>query len=119
MYDPKIGPLIHNNETIVVAHKNLVEAIKEVQEGSFHPDRENDELTKALKNMERPGQARGFGPSVLWKTGFSGDDDTYRSHSRSKKQQTDRLHKLERDNLEMYDMVKELKQHMGKQGTTV
>jgi hypothetical protein len=29
------------------------------------------------------------------------------------------LHKLERDNLEIYDMVKELKQHMGKQGTIV
>jgi 1-deoxy-D-xylulose 5-phosphate reductoisomerase len=51
-YDPKIGLLIHNKETIVVAYKNLVEAIKQVQEGLFHPDRENDELTKALKNKE-------------------------------------------------------------------
>jgi hypothetical protein len=35
------------------------------------------------------------------------------------KQQADWLHKLERDDLEMYDMVKELKKHMGKQGATV
>lgn len=54
-YDPKTGQLIHNTETIIVDYKNLVEAIKQVQEGSFHPDRENDELTKALKNKEHSG----------------------------------------------------------------
>jgi hypothetical protein len=107
-YDPKIGQLIHNNEIIIVAYKNLVGAFKQVQEGSFHPDRENGELTKALKNKEHPGRTRGFGPYVPWKIGFSGDDDTYRSRSRSKKQHADRLHKFERDNLKMYDIVKEL-----------
>jgi hypothetical protein len=78
-YDSKIGELIHNNETIVVSHKDLVEAIKEVQEGKFHPDIENDELTKALNNKEHRGRTQGFGAAVLWRTGFSGDEDTYRS----------------------------------------
>jgi DNA-directed RNA polymerase subunit K/omega len=36
--------------THIVPHKKFVEAIQEVQEGKFQPDRENDELTKALKN---------------------------------------------------------------------
>ena len=84
-YDPKTGELIHNNEKIIVPHKDLVAAINEGIEGKFHPDRENDELTKALKNKEHLGRTRGFGPSVLWKIGFPEDDDTYRSRSRSKK----------------------------------
>ena len=54
-YDPQTGQLVHNNETIIVPHKELVEAIKEVEEGKFQPDRENDELTKALKNKEHSG----------------------------------------------------------------
>jgi hypothetical protein len=33
----------------------FVKAIVKVQEGKFHPDRENDELTKALKNPEHTG----------------------------------------------------------------
>jgi hypothetical protein len=54
-YDPKTGELIHNNEKIIVPHKDIVEGINEVIEGKFHPDKENDELTKALKNKEHPG----------------------------------------------------------------
>jgi hypothetical protein len=37
----------------------LVETIAEVREGKFHPDRENNELTKALVNPEHTGQTRG------------------------------------------------------------
>ena len=57
----------------------FVEAIAEVQEGKFIPDRENDELTKALENPEKPGRTRGFGPSVPWKIGFLEDHESYRS----------------------------------------
>ena len=115
-YDPQIGQLVHNNETIIVAHKDLVEAIKEVEEGKFNPDRENDELTKALKNKEHPGRTRGFGPSVPWSTGFPEDGETYRSRSRAKKrhheQEADRLQKLE-------TIVKQLHEQMSQHGTTV
>jgi hypothetical protein len=54
-YDPKTGQIIHNDEIIILPHNQLLEAIKEVEEGKFKPDRENDELTKALKNKEHPG----------------------------------------------------------------
>ena len=35
--------------------RDLVTAIDEAQHGTFHPQRENDELTRALKNPEHPG----------------------------------------------------------------
>jgi hypothetical protein len=56
LYDPHTGHLVYNSETIIVAHQQLVEAIKEVPEGKFQPDIENAELAKALKNKEHPGQ---------------------------------------------------------------
>jgi hypothetical protein len=91
LYDSQTAELVHNNESIIVPHKKFVEAIQEVQEGKFQPDRENDELTKALKNKKHPRRRRGFGPSVPWRIGFSGDDEVYRSRSRSKKWEADRL----------------------------
>ena len=41
--------------------RDLVAAIDEAQQGTFQPQRENDELTRALKNPEHPGRARGIG----------------------------------------------------------
>jgi hypothetical protein len=35
--------------------RDLVIAIDEAQQGTFQPQRENDELTRALKNPEHPG----------------------------------------------------------------
>ena len=35
--------------------RNLVTAIDEAQQRIFQPQRENDELTRALKNPEHPG----------------------------------------------------------------
>ena len=35
--------------------RDLVTAIDEAQQGTFQPQRENDELTRALKNPEHPG----------------------------------------------------------------
>jgi hypothetical protein len=42
-------------KTISKPQTTLVTAIAEVREGKFQPDRENDELTKALKNAEHMG----------------------------------------------------------------
>ena len=44
--------------------KTLKKTITDAREGRFKPDRENDELTKALENPEHIGRTRGFGPSV-------------------------------------------------------
>ena len=48
----------------------LQEYIAAAQEGTFVPDRENDELTQALGNPEHPGRTRGTPGSVSCKAGF-------------------------------------------------
>ena len=58
--------------------RDLVAAIDETQQGTFHPQRENDELTRALKNPEHPGRARGIGV-VPWKVAWAGDP-SYKTH---------------------------------------
>ena len=45
--------------------RDLVAAIDETQQGTIQPQRENDELTRALKNLEHPGRARGIGVVLL------------------------------------------------------
>jgi hypothetical protein len=84
-YDTQTGILI---EKIAISkpHTALVTTIAEVQEGKFQPDRENDELTKALENAEHTGQTRGLGATTPWRTGFPDDSESYRSQARAKKQ---------------------------------
>ena len=52
--------------------RDLVAAIDETQQGTFQPQRENDELTRALKNPEHPGRARSI-DVILWKVARAGD----------------------------------------------
>ena len=78
----------------IYPQKAIVHVIAEVQEGKFIPDRENDELTKALGNPEKSGRTRGFGPSVPWKTGFPEDRESYRSRARAKKRQVEEQKKM-------------------------
>src|SRR5664279_4083543 len=104
----KHGTLLERKQ--LQPQKDLVTAIDEVREGKFHPERENDELTKALGNPEHTGRTRGYGPSVPWKTGFPKYSGSYRSRSRAKKrqqeQEADRLQEVERKNEELYAMLK-------------
>ena len=58
------------DEQLAIPVKKLRKAINEVREGKFVPDRENDELTRALWNPEHPGRTRGTSGSVAWKVGF-------------------------------------------------
>ena len=67
----------------------------------FTPNRENDELTRALGNPEHPGRTRGKGV-VPWYEGFSDWNADYRSRARRKKleeeqrkQEVERLQGLE------------------------
>ena len=62
--------------------RDLVTAIDEAKQGTFQPQRENDELTRALKNPEHPGRARDIGV-VPWKVAWAGDS-SYKAHQRSK-----------------------------------
>ena len=78
--------------------------------GKFIPDRERDELTKALKNPEKGGRTRGFGPDVPWKIGFPKDRQFYRSRAKAKKrreqEEEGQLNNLEKQNEEILAIVK-------------
>ena len=75
--DPATGKCIYTSKHLATPLEGLRTAIKEVQEGKFHPDRENDELTRALGNKEKPGRTRGTDGSVPWKYGFPDDRKKY------------------------------------------
>jgi hypothetical protein len=77
------------------AQDDLLVAIEEARTGVFTPNRENDELTRALKNPEHPGRTRGKGV-VPWFEGFADWNADYRSCAR-KKQQEEQKSKLEEE----------------------
>jgi hypothetical protein len=53
--DLETGECVFTNPGLAIPSKILRKAIKEVEEGRFHPDREKDELSKALGNPEHLG----------------------------------------------------------------
>ena len=75
--------------------RDLVVAIDETQQGTFQPQRENDELTRALKNPEHPGRTRGIGV-VPWKVSWTGDS-SYKTHRKSKAEQKKKLRALQEE----------------------
>ena len=92
-YDMETGKLIAKKPQIAGPLAELRKAIKDTQEGRFKPDKENDELTRALGNPEKPGRTRGYGPNVSWQYGFpeaqTGEEgaEAYRSRARAKRRQ--------------------------------
>ena len=54
--DPESGKCVWMNDQLAIPIMKLEEVIKAAQEGTFIPDREKDELTEALGNLEHPGQ---------------------------------------------------------------
>ena len=89
--DPETGEVVFVDPKLAIPMKKIEEAIKEVEEGTFHPDREKDVLTKALGNPEHPGRTRGTPGSVPWVHGFHDSRDTYRSRGRKKKEEPTKL----------------------------
>ncbi|KAG2561351.1 hypothetical protein PVAP13_8KG201701 [Panicum virgatum] len=75
--------------------RDLVAAIDETQQGTFYPQRENDELTRALKNPVHPGRARGIGV-VPWKVAGAGDS-SYKTHQKSKAEQEEKLRAMQEE----------------------
>ena len=67
--DPKIG-LVSKKASLKGAEQKLLDAIEDARKGVFMPNRENDELTRALGNPEHPGRTRGMGV-IPWYEGFS------------------------------------------------
>ena len=82
------------SDTIREAANKLDDTLKAVSEGRFKPDREKDELTYALGTPEHTRCVRGMGV-VPWKHGFSADIETYRSRSRRKAEQEEKMPALE------------------------
>ena len=72
------------DEQLATPITKLQATIKAAREGTFIPDRENDELTEALGNPEHPGRTRGTPGSIAWKIGFP-DADGYKTLERKRK----------------------------------
>jgi len=53
--DPETGKCVYTKEQLETPLIKIQEAIKDVQGGRFQPDREKDELSRALGNPEHPG----------------------------------------------------------------
>ena len=73
--------------------KRLKQYIEAAQQGTFVPDRENDELTMALGNPEHPGRTRGTPGSVSGKAGFP-DAGGYKCQERRKKVEQIQIQRL-------------------------
>ena len=68
-----VGPedrLVSKKESLKGAEQKLLDAIEAARKGVFTPNREKDELTRALGNPEHPGRTRGKGV-IPWYEGFS------------------------------------------------
>ena len=92
--DPKTG-LVSKKASLKGAEQKLLDAIEDARKGVFTPNRENDELTRALGNPEHPGRTRGKG-IIPWYEGFSEWNDDYRTHAR-KKMEEEKKRKLEEE----------------------
>src|ERR1041385_7334924 len=108
--DPKTGKVIIK-ASLKGADQEILNAIDDARNEIFIPERENDELTRALKNPEDPGRTRGVGV-VPWYEGFAEYKDTYKSRARKKKLEADRLSKLENA---MKDMQERLQESLSQQ----
>ena len=62
--------LVSKKASLKGGEQKILDAIEEALKGVFTPNRENDELTRALKNPEHPGRIRGKGV-VPWFEGFA------------------------------------------------
>jgi hypothetical protein len=75
------GSLTFRNDRAAEVSRKIVGAHAQSSQGSFHPLREDDELTRALGNKEHGGRTRGVG-LVPWKEAFPQDKEMYRKHKR-------------------------------------
>ena len=87
------GKCIYNirHEENPLPIEGIRNAVKNVEEGRFRPDRENDELTRGLGNDKHKGRTRGTPGSKLWTVGFPEDRKRYpdKSHKRRKEREAE------------------------------
>jgi len=75
--------------------RDLVTAVDEAKQGTFQPQWENDELTRALKNPEHPRRARSISV-VPWKVAWTGDS-SYKTHRKSKAEKDEKIRALQEE----------------------
>ena len=92
--DPKTGQ-VSKKACLKGAEDKLLDAIEDARKGVFTPNREKDELTRALGNPEHPVRTRGKGV-VIWYEGFSDWNADYRSRAR-RKMEEEKKRKLEEE----------------------
>jgi hypothetical protein len=92
--DPKTGQVLEK-ASLKGADLKILVAIEEARTGFFTPNRENDELTRALGNPEHLRRTRGKGV-VPWYEGFEDWNADYRSRAR-KKMEEEKKRKLEEE----------------------
>jgi hypothetical protein len=76
--------------------------IQDAKAGRLKVDREMDELTMALGNLEHTGRCRGYGV-VQWKYAFKGNLDSYRSRKRRKEREEDHWRQMMEQRLKEQD----------------
>jgi len=77
-------------ERIQAVVERFHEARSIAESGQWQPNRDKDELTYTLGNLEHGEWTRGYG-SVLWEHAFPQDRETYRSRQRKKEDDRERL----------------------------
>ena len=92
--DPKTGE-VSRKANLKGSEEKIIDAIEEARRGVFMPNRENDELTRALGNPEHPGRTRGKGV-VPWYEGVADWNADYRSRARRKMEEEEKR-KLEEE----------------------
>ena len=89
--NPETGKCTWKKNKIMNAKvEKLREYFAKSAAGTFIPDRETDELTKALGNPEHPGRTWGTAGSVPWKYGFP-DAGGYKSRERKRKKELNEM----------------------------
>lgn len=92
--DLETGLCIFPKDILAKPVNELIKAYEETAAGTFHPDREKDQLARAIGKPEHPGLARGTG-GMTWKDGFAEHHDSYRWRGRKEKERTDRMTQIE------------------------
>jgi hypothetical protein len=65
---------------------------KDVEEERFHPEREKDELTRSLGNVEDPGRTQTTPGSKSWELGFPLERKKFPNRSRQRREEREADH---------------------------
>jgi hypothetical protein len=88
------GTLVYKNKEVAVVQQKTLHVAANQRLGVFQSDRENDQLKKALDNLEHTGCIRGVDSQMPWKHGFLKDSTSYKKRDRYKKTLEEKVNTL-------------------------